>query len=187
MKKSPKMDEGFYNMPHFKDSIVVEMQLQSALKHRTIYLSEDVGEDSIFRLNYYLDRIERIDEKEGLTEFEPITIIISSFGGSVYQALSTISRVERLQEKGYIIKTVIDAISMSCGSLISQAGSKGHRYSNRYATILYHQISSGAWGTLADMEVGLEETNRLWDLLKQITLKHTDVTPEWFDSLKHRS
>jgi len=170
-----------------KDNVVEEIKITSALKNRTIYLSEDVEEDAIFKLNYYLDRIVRLDEKENLSEKEPITIIISSFGGSVYEILSTISRVERMKENGYIIKTIVDAKAMSCGSLLSQIGSKGYRYAHRYATLLYHQISSATWGSLADMEVGMEETNRLWELLKDITVRHTNVSEEWFDNLKERN
>ena len=169
--------------PH--DSLVEDMKFTSATKHRTIFLAEDVDEDIIFKLNYYLDRYVRLDEKENTKE--PITIIVSSFGGSVYEVLSSISRIEKMKEDGYIIKTIIDAKSMSCGSLLSQTGSKGYRYANRYATILYHQVSSASWGTLAEMEVGVEETQRLWKLMKEITLKHTDVTDEWFESLKERN
>ena len=167
------------------DSLIDDMKYTSATKYRTLYISEDVEEAPIFKLNYYLDRYVRLDAKEGTKE--PITIIISSFGGSVYEILSSISRIERMQEDGYIIKTIIDAKAMSCGSLISSVGSKGHRYANRYATILYHQVSSASWGTLAEMEVGVEETQRLWKLMKEITLKHTDVTDEWFESLKERN
>lgn len=179
------MADNFYKNPYFKDGIVEEMKVSSALKNRVLYLSEDVEEDAIFKLNYYLDRIVRLDEKNSTKE--PITIMISSFGGSVYEILSSISRLEKMQEDGYIIKTVVDAKAMSCGSLLSQCGSKGYRYANRYATLLYHQVSSATWGTLAEMEVGTEETQRLWSLLKQITLKHTDVTDEWFESLKERN
>lgn len=174
-----------FQLPYVKDSIIEEMKMTSALKHRIIYLSEDVEESSIFKLNYYLDRIVRLD---GLNKTkEPVTIVISSFGGSVYEILSSISRIEKMQEDGYIIKTIVDAKAMSCGSLLSQCGSKGYRYANRYSTLLYHQVSSVTWGTLAEMEIGLEETQRLWVLLKQITLKHTNVTDEWFESLKDRN
>lgn len=179
------MAENLFQVPYMKDQIVEEMKVNSALKYRVIYMAEDVDDDSVFKLNYYLDRILRLDEK--CDTKEPITIIISSFGGSVYEILSSISRLEKMQEDGYIIKTIVDAKAMSCGSLLSQCGSKGYRYANRYATLLYHQVSSATWGTLAEMEVGTEETQRLWRLLKQITLKHTKVTDEWFESLKDRN
>lgn len=165
-----------------KDELVEEMKATSALKYRTIYMCEDVMEDSIFKLNYYLDRIVRLDNKSETKE--PVTIIISSFGGSIYECLSTISRMERMQEDGYIIKTIVDAKAMSCGSLISQCGSKGYRYANRYATLLYHQVSSGAIGTLAELNTDIKETERLWELIKGITLKHTNVTDEWMENLR---
>lgn len=165
-----------------KDEIVEEMKVTSALKYRTIYMCEDVMEDSIFKLNYYLDRIVRLDKRSGTKE--PVTIIVSSIGGDVCECLSTISRMERMQEDGYIIKTIIDAKAMSCGSFISQCGSKGYRYANRYATLLYHQVFSGAMGTLAELNVNIKETERLWELMKTITIKHTNVTEEWMDNLR---
>lgn len=166
----------------YQDVIVNEMKLTSAMDYRIIYLCEDVTENACFKLNYFLDRLVRLDKESG--EKEPITIVVSSFGGSVYEIFSSISRIERMQEDGYIIKTIVDAKAMSCGSLLAQAGSRGHRYANRYATILYHQVSSGTYGTLAEMETDVDETIRLWKLLKKITLKHTNVTNKWFENLK---
>lgn len=167
----------------FKDPLIEDMKYTSAMKQRTIYLSEDVGDSICFKIGYFLDRIVRLDKKNGTKN--PVTLIISSFGGSVYEILSIISRMEKMQEDGYVIKTVVDAKAMSCGSLLSQAGSKGFRSANRYATFLYHQVSSGTHGTLADMENDIEETKRLWGILKDITIKNTNITDEWMENIRY--
>lgn len=179
------MSENLYEMSFAKDNIVEEMKVTSALKYRTIYLWETIEEDSIFKLNFYLDRIKRLDKKHN--KKEPITIIISSFGGTILEAMSSISRIEQMQEDGYIIKTIVDAKSMSCGSLISQCGSKGYRYANRYSTLLYHQIHGGSIGTHSEMDIAQEETSRQWELIKMITMKHTKITDEWLENIRYRN
>lgn len=173
------MAENLFQVPYMKDQIVEEMKLSSALKHRFIYLTEDVDLDACFKLNYYLDRIVRLDEKNGIKE--PITIDISSFGGSIYDGLSSISRIEKMIEDGYEIISIIDAYAMSMGSAISQVCSK--RYARRYTTILYHQPSSYAVGTLSEMRTQFNETQRLWNLMKYITKKHTKMTEEYLESM----
>jgi ATP-dependent Clp protease protease subunit len=177
MKK--EMTDNYYSSPMFRDNIVEEMKVTSATRHRTIYMSETVTDDSCFKLNYYLDRIARIDKIEG--KKEPITIVVSSFGGSLYDALSVISRIERMIEDGYEIVSIIDGYSMSAGSAISQVCSK--RYARRYSTILYHQLSSYTAGTLAEMSVQHKENERLWELMKEITKKHTKMTDEYLDNI----
>ncbi len=159
-----------------KDNIVEEMKLSSAMNNRVIYMSEDVTDDACFKLNYHLDRIKRLDLKKGTKE--KITINISSFGGSIYDGLSSISRLEELKENGYIIETIVDGYAMSMGSALSQCGSKGYRKARRYATFLYHQPSSGVRGSLIEMEIDVTETNRLWGVMKDITLKNTNFQVE---------
>lgn len=162
-----------------RDSTIEEMKMTSAIKHRTIYMCEDVTEDACFKLNYYLDRIERLDKQTNTKE--PITIIISSFGGSIYDGLSSIARVEKMVEDGYEIISIIDAYAMSMGSALSQVASK--RYARRYSTILYHQPSSYQQGTYSELEIKLAETKRLWELMKDISKRHTFMTEEYLDSL----
>jgi ATP-dependent Clp protease protease subunit len=177
------MAENYYGMPMFRDNVVEEMKMVSAIKHRVIYMSESVTDDSCFKLNYYLDRIARIDEKT--KEKEPITLVISSFGGSLYDALACISRIEKMVEDGYEIISIIDGYAMSAGSAISQVCSK--RYARRYSTILYHQLSSYTMGTLAEMSVQHEENKRLWGLMKEITKKHTLMTDEYLDGIYNQN
>ena len=84
-------------------------------------------------------------------------------------------------EDGYEIISIIEGVAMSMGSAISQTCSK--RYARRYSTILYHQVSSGTRGTFAEMEVSTEETKRLWELMKQITVKHTKMTESYLNEI----
>jgi len=163
----------------FRDSAIEEMRMASAMHHRTIYMCETVTDDACFKLNYYLDRIERLDKHSG--KKEPITIVISSFGGSIYDGLSSISRIEKMVEDGYEIISIIDAYAMSMGSALSQVCSK--RYARRYSTILYHQPSTYQQGTCSELKIQFDELMRLWELMKTITKKHTLMDEEYLESL----
>lgn len=168
-----------------KDALVEEMKLTSAIEHRCIYLSEDVDDDIIFKIDYFISRIIRMDEEDGLSpsQTKPIKIIVNSYGGSIYDGLGLISRIEYLQEQGYEFHSEISSYSMSMGSAVSQICK--HRTARRYATILYHTPISGLRGTLSDMDTQMKETQRLWELMKSISLKHTRMTPEYLESMFH--
>ena len=165
----------------FKDTVIENMKLASALKYRTIYLCETVSDDACFKLNYFLDRLVRIDNKKGTKE--KITIVVDSFGGSIYAGLSSISRVEKMKEDGYIVETIVDGKAMSMGSALSQCGTKGHRKAMRYATFLYHQPSSYTVGTLKEMITDVDEVKRLWELMKDISKRNTDLTEEILEDM----
>jgi ATP-dependent Clp protease protease subunit len=166
-----------------KDNLVEEMKLTSALEKRKIYLWDEVTQDSCFKLQYYLERIVGLDDMAGIhpLEAEPITITISSYGGSLMDILSVISYVEELIEKGYEIITIVDGYAMSAGSALLMTGTK--RYARRYSTILFHQLSSFQGGTLAEMRNQMRENDRLWELMKEIMLKHTNMTDKYIDNI----
>jgi ATP-dependent Clp protease protease subunit len=62
---------------------------------------------------------------------------------------------------------------MSCGFLIAIAGHK--RYAYPMATLMYHQVSSGAIGKAKDLEEDLIETKRLQKMLEKHTLDCTKI------------
>jgi len=168
-----------------KDQVVEEMKLTYALKSRKIYFWEDVNQETCFKLQYYLERIVKLDKENEIHPLsaEPITISISSYGGSLYDILSVISYVEQLIESGYEIITIIDGYAMSAGSALAMTGTK--RYARRYSTLLFHQLSAGVGGTFAEMKNQMLEYEVKWELLKQIMLKHTNMTSDFINSIQN--
>jgi ATP-dependent Clp protease protease subunit len=75
---------------------------------------------------------------------------------------------------------------MSCGFMILISGHK--RFAHKLSTPLYHQVSSGAAGTVKEMEEKLEESKRLQKQLEDIVKEKTDITKkrlrEIFDTKK---
>ena len=63
---------------------------------------------------------------------------------------------------------------MSCGFMILITGHK--RLGYPHSTPLYHQVSSGFWGKVKDLEEKLEETKRLQQKIEDMTLEKTSIS-----------
>lgn len=109
---------------------------------------------------------------------EPMKIHISSPGGYVQESLTIIGLMEHYKEKGIIFETHIRSMSASAATLISSSGSKGHRYCNRYSTIMIHQPSGGVIGDAKTMQDVSKMSHEKWQLMKKIYTKNTNITDE---------
>jgi ATP-dependent Clp protease protease subunit len=72
------------------------------------------------------------------------------------------------------IHTIVTGAAMSCGFMILISGHK--RFGYAHSTPLYHQVSTGLFGTTKDVEEGLKETKRLQKKIEEITLDRTKIT-----------
>ena len=162
-----------------KDTVYEEMVVQSLLKDRRIILNEEVNEISMQKLRLSLLKIKRIDDKNGIKigERKPIKIVISSYGGSIYDCLGTIGLIEQFKnEYKYEIITICSTKAMSCGALLLMSGSKRIVY--KYATVLIHKLSSALWGNYDQMNIGHEEHVRLQNLLEKYIVDNTNISIE---------
>lgn len=164
-----------------KDQVVEEIKYINMLERRTIIVHEEIDVDSCLKISYALDRIKKLDEEDGITNPEPITIMINSGGGEVYSSMHVISRIEKMQEEGYQIQCVIEGICASAALDIALVCKPRKCY--RYSTLMYHQGGMGSRGTINNVEVDFLEGKRLWDLGCEIALKHTKVSRQWLDNV----
>lgn len=166
-----------------KDMVAEHIKLSFANNTRKIILWDEITEDSCLRLQYSIEKIVNEDVEDGISakEADPITIAISSYGGSLLDIFSVISYIEELKERGYKIITIADGKAMSAGAFLLICGSE--RYARRYASIMLHQLSSGCSGTISEMENEVRECRRLWDLLKELTVRNTKMTTEQIDNI----
>lgn len=163
-----------------QDRIIQEMTINSPIRDRRIYLNDEIDRESIFKVIYWLDRLEMLDLKTG--KKNDIEIIIDSYGGSVYHTLSLISKIESLIAKGYNIITTVHSVAMSGGFFTLICGSE--RRALRHSRIMAHGISSGCFGSHQSMEEDMEETQSLWIRLKDITKSKTKISDEKLEELK---
>lgn len=161
------------------DMVAKEMEINLANKHRTVCLHDEVTRENIFKCLYWIDKIVISDKKQGIKE--PITISIDCYGGYCYHGLALISRIEQLRDEGYEIVGICKGVACSMGSAILNVCSKRKIY--RYAMVLIHSVSSGMYGTSQELQESLDETNRLWKVLKELYLKYTDIPEEKLDEI----
>ena len=166
----------------FKDQVIVEMTLKSALRDRKIILNEEVDRDAIFKACYLIDRIVEMDKKED--KKEPIEIIIDSYGGVIYNGLHFIGKLCSLKKDGYKIITTVNSVAMSMGFTIAIVGCERRAYA--HSRMMVHSPASYnlGWETLQQSIESNIETIELWDRIKQIVIEHTDITDEELEDIK---
>lgn len=113
----------------------------------------------------FLDNLEKKD----------ITLHVDTPGGSVKSGLSIVDVMDYISSD---IVTINTGIAASMGSILLGAGTRGKRYSLRFSKVMLHQVSSGAEGTLADIEISLTEAKKYNDLLFGLLGEYTNKSPE---------
>jgi ATP-dependent Clp protease protease subunit len=110
----------------------------------------------------FLDTIDQSD----------ITLHVDSPGGSVKSGLSIVDVM------GYIgsdIITINTGMAASMGSILLGAGTKGKRLMLPNSRVMIHQVSAGAQGTMADIDISIAEgrkyNTKLFNMLSEYTGK----------------
>jgi ATP-dependent Clp protease protease subunit len=148
-------------------------------KKRDLFFTKQVDQSSIGELTQRVIEINQDDEHlkkvyaiYGLDyKPEPINIYIDSYGGAVYQCFGLLSVIERSKTP---VHTIVTGCAMSCGFLLLISGHK--RFAHKMSTPLYHQVSTGFWGKVQDMEEKLEETKRLQKQIEDYTTDRTKIS-----------
>lgn len=146
---------------------------------RDLFFSKGVDQASmeeltkqIIEINENDDKLKKIYDIYGFDyKPRPIKMFIDSYGGYVYQCFGLLSVMEKSKTP---IHTIVTGAAMSCGFMILICGHKRFAYEN--ATPMYHQVGSGTWGKLKDLEEDIEETKRLQNKIEEITLKKTKIS-----------
>jgi len=146
---------------------------------RDLFFAKQVEQPTIEELSKKIIEINDNDEKlkkiYDIYGFDykpkPIKIYIDSYGGYVYQCFGLLSIMDKSKTP---IHTLATGAAMSCGFMILIHGHKRFAYEN--ATPMYHQVGSGTWGKLKDLEEDIEETKRLQEMIEQMTLKKTKIS-----------
>lgn len=165
------------------DGTLDEMYLSQALRNRTIHFIDEFSRESCYKAIYLMERIERIDDEENLPEEKRIiNLVWASYGGCAYSCLALISVIERLQEKGYTIKSHIQSFAMSAGFFTSIVCN--HRTIARHGYLMCHQMSSGTVGEIQSMKEEMEHDEQIWKRMKDITLKYTEISEEEIENMR---
>ncbi|MBR6137382.1 MAG: ATP-dependent Clp protease proteolytic subunit [Bacilli bacterium] len=135
------------------------------IKNRTIFLEGEINSESaneIIKKVIYLDSLNK----------EPISLYISSPGGSVLSGMAIIDTLSIIESK---VKTVAIGLCASMATIILMNGDE--RYATRHSEIMIHDIFSEApLGKEIDIKRSLKKMtkhrNMIIDLFKSKTKKN---------------
>ena len=149
-----------------------------------IYFHSEVDRDAIFEMITFIRKaeIENIVLTHNLcTDPIPIYLHINSFGGCVFDALTAIDIIKACKVP---VHTIIEGATASAGTLMSVVGEK--RYIRPNAYMLIHQLSSGSWGKMQELEDDFENNKVLMEKILDIYKEHAQIPKKQLrEILKH--
>ena len=153
---------------------------------RKIMLTGEVDEvsakevvDAINLVNHYDDERAARTRKNQQVEREPIQLIINSVGGSIYDGFAIVAAMEASDTP---VHTAIWGQAMSMGFIIALCGE--YRTMHKYATIMYHELSSTTSEKLEEQKRTMTELIRLQKMLDNIVLKKSKLKKAKLDEIK---
>ena len=168
------------------------------IKDRTITIFNDVDEST---MSSAVEKIVQINQEDDAwirnvysameasgAKFSPTTIemphiqiLLSTYGGNVYDGLSLYDAIKN--SKTDVDITCFGKI-MSMGIIILLASKNRKAYRN--TTFMIHEISSGAIGKIADLEESVDEAKRLNKVLFDIIEKETRITKAQLEEIYNK-
>lgn len=153
---------------------------------RDLFFTQQVDQDSICELVERVIKIEKNDKYlvkfynlHGISYIpQPINIYIDSYGGNVLQAFGLVSIMTACKTP---IHTIVTGTAMSAGFLIAITGHR--RFCYKDSTYMYHQVSTGVYGTLKELEAEFIEASRLQERIEFHTKKRTNLTEEKLEEI----
>lgn len=153
-----------------------------------VYLVGEVNEEMYVNLTKKIDEIREDDENVIINNFSvlqsiginisitppEINIYINTYGGCIYDMFSIYDMLKGLQ-KNYVVNIYCQGKVMSAGTVIMLAVEKKHRFAYSNCTFMFHDIASGKYGKLKDIEEDVDEGKRLHKMMFQIFKDNTKL------------
>jgi ATP-dependent Clp protease protease subunit len=106
-----------------------------------------------------------------------IPVVIDSYGGQVYSLMSMISSIRNSEIP---VATIVEGKAMSCGVILFSCGHEGLRFVTPEATLMIHDVSSGAFGKNEEIQASAKETNRLNQMIYTILADNCKKPRDYF-------
>jgi ATP-dependent Clp protease protease subunit len=134
------------------------------LKERIVMLGTEVSQQSA---NLIVAQMLFLDSQDS---DRAIQLYINSPGGEVYAGMAMYDAMQQVHAP---VSTVVVGMAASFGTVILAGGRAGMRYSLPHSTIHMHQPFGGAQGQVTDMQIRINEFQRLKTDVIDIFVKHT--------------
>ena len=183
--KSEEINQEDQNPP-----VDVRTLLQGAMEEmesRTMLLQGEVNEEKAGEiLSGFLALVElkppRQELKEGEMPYDPVTLYISTYGGSADEMFGLFDIMNNCK-KSCVIETVGVGKVMSAGTLLLAAGTKGHRKITRHCRVMLHQVSAGTFGPLFNMTTEIDAIQSLQENYVNAMVSCTNLSKRKLKSL----
>jgi len=109
---------------------------------------------------------------ESQNSTDPINFYINSPGGAVTAGLGIYDTMQFIKSP---VSTIVMGQACSMGSFLAQAGETGQRLVLPNSRTMIHQPSGGAGGQATDMQIQVNEINKMKKNLTEIYVKHNSV------------
>ncbi len=150
---------------------------------RTIALFGDVDEEKAGDLCMGLLLLTDFSQKEA--PYDPITLYISTYGGSADEMFSIYDMMSVTKAKCEI-ETIGLGKVMSAGTLLLAAGTKGKRKIGRHCRVMIHAVAAGSAGELHDIENEIKSIKHIQELYINALSKETHMTKRTIQKLLDR-
>ena len=159
-------------------------EIETKVVDNHIYYYSSVSKKSALELNIKLREVEnkllkKYNDHNNHQEY--IYLHINSFGGSVFSAFSVIDTIKNMKVP---VVSIIEGAAASAATLISVMCDYRIIYKTSY--MLIHQLSSGSWGKMNELEEEMENLKELMNSIKTIYKENTNIPRgEISEILKH--
>jgi ATP-dependent Clp protease protease subunit len=144
--------------------LMVEQVFQRLLRHRIVFLGQQVDDDLANRVCAELILLAAEDSNRD------ISLYINSPGGSVSAGLAIYDVMQYVPND---VATYAMGMAASMGQFLLCAGTRGKRYALPHAQILLHQPHGGVGGTETDIRIQARQILTLKKVLADRTAFHT--------------
>ena len=144
-----------------------------------IYFNDDISMETVTVLNKEIRnmqiKMQTVALKMGIDP-PPIKLHLTTYGGSVHAAFSVIGCIKSSKVP---VHTIIDGYVASAGTLISVCGNK--RFIHKHSSMLIHELRSGTWGKMSNIEDEVDNMKKMMTKLKDIYVEHTKLKKKDLD------
>jgi ATP-dependent Clp protease protease subunit len=155
-------------------SIYKELEYAVNIEDSVIYIQGDIVLGTLFEVISKTRLILSQRTEENATD--PITIVINSDGGDVYEALGIIDYFESLSVP---VNIIARGRAMSAAAMILCSAS-GTRAASRNTTIMMHEASAEIYGKTADLKANADHIDALEESFYKMLANRSNQTEEFW-------
>jgi ATP-dependent Clp protease protease subunit len=152
------------------DQLVRSEQNSAAQADRAMVYAfyKDVNDDSV------AEAVKTLDEWSRRNPGSAIEVQLTSPGGYVLDGLALFDFLRSLSARGHKIIVTVLGFAASMGAVLLQAGDERRIGANSF--VMIHEVGSGAYGKVAELEDQLKFTRRLQERLVKLLCSRSSLT-----------